>query len=466
MLNHMGTEKQLSVGDDRLLDKLCAAVESKLQPYRRVELPMLCDEIGLPRAPDDKELSKREYIRSRLEKLSQDDQVRDVAVKFASRYPVGEDGNDATYEIEELLWEAREPDVSLRVRRELASTLDRVELFTDPDAFLDVLAKLFVLDPDGVLLWNERNSLPWRIRQHVIRNPEDWSVGQLFQEIGALTCSSERFRRLIEALAGPEARPDEASQRSFVETANSGLAPHGFELIETGEVDGYSVFCFVRPGDPARGRPKNLIFASPGKPDLRFRDAVDNDIEIVTGREEVLVYDEPIRGALLWSDLQSWWARREQIEEPELAKRSLYQRLLNSLPKASPPQRLLFEAFFKRFRERVPSLPALIPEVWLHYDPKTVRQRGKEALLRQRMDYLMLLPAGVRIVLEVDGQHHYSSDGRAAPQRYAELACADRELKLCGYDVYRFGASELEGDAGRRLVALFFDELFRKHGVG
>ena len=184
MLNHMGTEKQLSVGDDRLLDKLCAAVESKLQPYRRVELPMLCDEIGLPRAPDDKELSKREYIRSRLEKLSQDDQVRDVAVKFASRYPVGEDGNDATYEIEELLWEAREPDVSLRVRRELASTLDRVELFTDPDAFLDVLAKLFVLDPDGVLLWNERNSLPWRIRQHVIRNPEDWSVGQLFQEIG------------------------------------------------------------------------------------------------------------------------------------------------------------------------------------------------------------------------------------------------------------------------------------------
>ena len=114
----------------------------------------------------------------------------------------------------------------------------------------------------------------------------------------------------------------------------------------------------------------------------------------------------------------------------------------------------------------MPSLPALIPEVWLHYDPKTVRERGKEALLRQRMDYLMLLPAGVRIVLEVDGQHHYSSGGRAAPQRYAELAYADRELKLCGYYVYRFGASELQGDAGRRLVASFFDELFRKHGIG
>ena len=466
MLNHMGPEKQLSTAPDRLLDKLCAAVESKLQPCRRVDLPVLCDEIGLPHAPDDEKLTKREYIRSRLEKLSQGDQARDVAAKFATRYPVGEYANNATYEIEELLWEAREPYVSPRVRRELASTLDRVELFTVPDTFLNVLAKLFVLDPGGVSLWDERNSLDWKIRQHVIRNPEDWSVGQLFQEIGALTCTSERFRRLIEALAGPEARPDEASQRSFVETANLKLVPHGFALVETGEVDGYPVFSFVRPGDPARGRPKNLIFASPAKPDLRFRDAVDNDIEIVTGKEEVLVYDEPIHGALLWRDLQSWWARRERIEEPGLAKRRLYQRLLNSLPKKSPPQRLLFEAFFEHFRERVPRLPTLIPEVWLHYDPKTVRERGKEALLRQRMDYLMLLPAGVRIVLEVDGQHHYSLDGRAAPQRYAELAYADRELKLCGYDVYRFGAYELQGDAGRRLVASFFDELFRKHGVG
>ena len=453
---------QLSTGPDGLLHKLCAAVESKLQPCSRVDLPLLCDEIGLPCAPDDEELTKREYIRSRLKKLSQNDQARDVAAKFAIRYPVGEYANDATYEIEELLWEAREPSVSPRVRRELASTLDRVELFTDPDGFLDALSRLFVLEPDG--FW--RCSLHSEIRQHVIRNPEDWPVGQLFQKIGALTCSSERFRRLIEALAGPEMRPDETSQRSFVETANSGLAPHGFELIETGEVDGYPVFSFVRQGDLARHRPKNLIFASPAKPDLRFRDAVDNDIEIVTGREQVLVYDEPIRGALLWGDLQSWWARRERIDEPELAKRSLYQRLLDSLPTTSPPQRLLFKAFFEHFRERVPSLPALIPEVWLHYDPKTVRQRGKEALFRQRMDYLMLLPAGVRIVLEVDGQHHYSSNGRAAPQRYAGLARADRELKLCGYDVYRFGADELQGDAGKRLVAPFFDELFRKHGIG
>lgn len=459
----MGTEDQKTTGPDRLRDMLCTAVELKLQPRLKRDLPTLCDEIGLPSAPDDRELTKREYIRRRLEKLSQDDQVRDVAARFAIRYPVRE--YDKTYEIEELLWEAREPYVSQRVRRELASTLDGVEIFSDSVGFLSALSKLFVLDPDDDLLWNERNSLEWKIRQHVIRNPEDWSVCRFFQEVGALNCSSERFRRLIEALAGHEARPDATSQRSFVECANSGLAPHGFELTETGEDDGYPVFSFVRPGDPARRRPKNLIFASPKKPDLRFRDAVDNDIEIVSGEAKVLVYDELIRGALVWRDLQDWWARRERIEEPALAKRSLYQRLLSSLPQASPPQRLLFETFFKHFGRRVPDLPALLPEVWLHYDPKTVRERGKEALLRQRMDYLMLLPAGVRVVLEVDGQHHYSSNGRAAPQRYGDLVRADRELKLCGYDVYRFGACELQGDAGERLVVSFFDLLFRKHGI-
>ena len=59
MLNHMGPEKQLSTAPDRLLHKLCAAVESKLQPCRGVDLPVLCDEIGLPHAPDDEKLTKR-----------------------------------------------------------------------------------------------------------------------------------------------------------------------------------------------------------------------------------------------------------------------------------------------------------------------------------------------------------------------------------------------------------------------
>ena len=435
--------------------------------FRRVELPTLCNQLGLPHAPDDEDLTKREYIRSRLAKLAREDRMHTskVAAEFVRQYPLGKYFNDTTYGIEELLWKAQEPHVSLRVRRELASTLDRVQLFTDSDAFLQLLGKLFVLHPDGITILDKRNSLGWKIQQHMIRNPDDWSVSQLFKELGALECSSERFRRMIEALAGPEARPDETSQRAFVNAANSVLTNHGFRLVETGEVDGYPTFTFVRPGDSTRGPPKNLIFASTVKPDLRFSDAVDNDIEIVKGEDQVLVFDRPINGPLLWSDLQAWWADSQKIREPEQAKRSLYRRLLSCLPRSSPPQRLLFETYFEHFGARVPNLPALLPEVYLHYDPRTVCERGREALFRQRMDYLMLLSAGVRIVLEVDGQHHYSSNGQPAPQRYAELVRADRELKLRGYEVYRFGASELHGSAGKRLVASFFEELFRKHGI-
>ena len=34
-------------------------------------------------------------------------------------------------------------------------------------------------------------------------------------------------------------------------------------------------------------------------------------------------------------------------------------------------------------------------------------------------------------------------DGRPIPARYAAMARADRELKLSGYEVFRFGATEL-----------------------
>jgi len=53
------------------------------------------------------------------------------------------------------------------------------------------------------------------------------------------------------------------------------------ELRETDSEGGYPVFTIVSTGGAPLGRPKNLIFASSVKPDLRFRDAVNNDIEIV-----------------------------------------------------------------------------------------------------------------------------------------------------------------------------------------
>jgi hypothetical protein len=92
---------------------------------------------------------------------------------------------------------------------------------------------------------------------------------------------------------------------------------------------GYPVFSVVSTHAAPTGRPKNLIFASPVKPDLRFRDAVNNDIEIVTNADKVLVYERPISvDGLRWRDLQSWWSETQRIVDNNRAKQTLYRRVI------------------------------------------------------------------------------------------------------------------------------------------
>ncbi|MFJ3498787.1 hypothetical protein ACIPPJ_35170, partial [Streptomyces sp. NPDC086091] len=86
-------------------------------------------------------------------------------------------------------------------------------------------------------------------------------------------------------------------------------------------------------------------------------------------------------------------------------------------------------------------------------------------LARQRMDFLLLLPNRVRVVLEVDGQQHYSTNGKASPMLYAQMVSEDRQLKLSGYEVYRFGGHELDRSNGPRVVASFFRELFGRYDI-
>jgi len=114
----------------------------------------------------------------------------------------------------------------------------------------------------------------------------------------------------------------------------------------------------------------------------------------------------------------------------------------------------------------VESIPALIPQVYLHYDPYTIKQlsNGKR-LPRQRMDFLMLLPNNKRIVLEVDGKQHYSKENQASPELYAEMVAEDRRLKLAGYEIYRFGGYELHGTNGQNILLKFFRALFHLHTV-
>ncbi len=73
--------------------------------------------------------------------------------------------------------------------------------------------------------------------------------------------------------------------------------------------------------------------------------------------------------------------------------------------------------------------PALLPQINLHYEPAI---RHRLPLPRQRTDFLLLFPDRQRIVLQVDGKHHFSKEGEPSLKVYANIVSADRELRLEG----------------------------------
>lgn len=236
--------------------------------------------------------------------------------------------------------------------------------------------------------------------------------------------------------------------------------------------DGLSGFVErYRRGGGVMGAVKNLIFAADGpKPELVLVDALNNTIKITRHAEHCLVYDRGVpAGGLSFRDLIGWWRERElldDVSDREVAL-VLHARLMASMGN-NEAEKLLFTTYATRYRSRGYDIPALVPQVYLHYDPLTLQQRGPAGspLARQRMDFLLLFSDRRRVVLEVDGRHHYATnDGRADTKRYAAMVVEDRRLRLAGYEVYRFGGKELEADGAPAMLTAFFDDLERQAGA-
>lgn len=448
-----------SAADLAILRKVLEFVPSQIsESTTHTTLAAACESLGLPTPPD--EGTKHQRASASFDALPDVGLPRVAEAVLAT----GALGARERNTVEDALWAIGE-DVSIlkRVRRGIARALDLADLVHDVGRFGGLLDRVWVLDDDPISAFvGGGRSLRERVDRHVYRNPGDWTTEELFDHLGAFDAPNKRFAVFLEGLASADVVPDEHAQRAFVDTVNRHLHQVGAELRETGEDGGYPVFSIVSLRS-TRGRPKNLIFASPEKPDIRFSDAIDNDIEIVSNADKVLVYDLPVGpGGLRWRDLQTWWKQTRNFDSDGEAKDTLYKRLRDSLPRNSPPQHTLFDLYHRVHGAQVPDLPALLPEVWLHWDPQTVRMRGKNALLNFRMDFLLLLPHGRRVVLEVDGTHHYSTDGRADPIVYARTVRGDRDLTLSGYEVFRFGAAELDNpQRARTVVEQFFHDLYR-----
>lgn len=466
---------------------LCAQIADVIAiNVKSYNVPAFCVRMGLQEKvgegdTDEAHSSKRSYVKALISDLPIST-LLDITARIHEEFP-----DDALADVLSAVKYA-DLKVSELVRRDVLKVLNSVDGLFGERPLFDVLETIFGsgLFTRSIFGSDNSHSLRGRIEQHYLRNPEDMSSEAMLIECGALSCSQERFFSLLEQVLHPSSRRDQ-SQEVLANSVSTSLSRSGFSVQVTSSDSGYPIYTVVEIRSKVHGAMKNIIFASVGeKPELVFKDAINNDVEIVKNADNVLIYDRvlPPSGALLWKNLQEWWAEKNGLQA-DAAKLGMYQRLSTAVKSASSPGEY---AIFRTFYSRYPALigedkvPALIPQVYLHYDPYTQRQRGDEKyLVRQRMDFLLILEHGVRIVIEVDGRHHYSHLNRSTPEksvadpaRYAEMAAEDRRLKLKGYEVYRFGAGEFAdvemstwsvGKNSQRLIESFFDQLLKKHRV-
>ncbi|WP_069764873.1 hypothetical protein [Streptomyces sp. LUP47B] len=441
-----------------LIDEFLAAA---YEHHRHQDLPALCERLRLPQPPPEEGHSKHQRLSASLQACP-DDGLEAVAEAVLESQPL------AAWErnrLEDVLW-LRRPHVRIpgRTRRELAREFDLSGHLNYPDRFMALLDRVWDLGDDLRGSWDQSApALRDEIQRHVIRFQEDWTTEYFFEQLHAFEAPDPRFGHFLEGLASPTTLPDEQAQRRFVDLVNKHLQPVGAQLRLEGEQDGYPLFQLVQSGQGTGRRPRNLIFATLGKPDIRFTSALDNDIEIAERSDQVLVYDRPVgKNGLLWRELLAWWQETREISDPERATWSLFDRMDSSLPAKSDGQKNLFWLYHNIYREDLSAVPALLPEIWVHWDPRTVRERGALALQNLRMDFLMLLPGNRRVVLEVDGMQHYTRKEGTLPDsaKYAATMAGDRDLKFRGYEVFRFGHDELrDRDQARPVVTEFFRTL-------
>lgn len=321
------------------------------------------------------------------------------------------------------------------------------------------------------------------IRQHMDNN-KDWPYQTLFfRYLSFLTIPDDDFAFFLEQYVRPTMRRKKWNEDTgewetipnevCVNAINKYLKDDGYELQIEGSSGDHPIYKVKDISGSITTQIKNIIFASQNKPDIVLSDAIGNEISIVGNADQCLVYDKPIAsGGLTWGELESWynsnglWISRDSDLNTCLRK---------SL--GSPVEKRFYDAYIEIKDQYEGNVPALLPQVWLYYDPKLEKQRIRKIFEHQRMDFLMLISDTKRIVIEIDGIQHYAEDNEislpgnqhahiASVSRYANMVSAQRNMTLAGYEVYRFGGKELyQEEIGKRLVKQFLKDLFIKHGV-
>lgn len=337
------------------------------------------------------------------------------------------------------------------------------------------------LSIEGKLRIDEMLSLSWNLEcipsafgynnvyedilQHMVRN-DDLNYKEMFEVVlNAIYVSDKKFIDLIQSIVHPRVRTD-IEQKTYVNELNKFLIKDEYRLVNTKFISGEAIFTIEKISKGIHGEIKNLIFAAYGiKPDIVIEDSLTNNIKIIGDEDKCLVYTLPISNeGVSWHDLVSWWNNGNEAYELNV-EQELFKRLEISLD--SEPEKLFMKTYYNNLhRLKNNKLPALIPQIYCHYDPKSAKMRNGQIYVHQRMDFLLLISNNRRVVIEIDGKQHYSVGDKASPELYSKMVEDDRKLKLYGYDVFRFGGFEFVNDSRiKNKIIEFIQDLYNYYDL-
>jgi very-short-patch-repair endonuclease len=472
---------------DRVNDEIESIKEKIAKTISSLEtgatIPDVCFKLGFPKI-DSAGLSKYSYLQQVLNTINHETLINGANL-FVNDYPGNRskpDKADIECVRDSLLWIATKgiQQISNLTRIRIAESIEGISFWGRKninDFFKDTIPnyrnslQTIGTDKGNHLYYDYYNVLDIFPLQSSKPHENKWiqtSILEILQSYNISKWPDQRFIYFVERMIHPEIQLQE-TQEILVSLINPILQEDGYSIYQDCLLSGLPVYRIKKNISGVSGSPKYIIFASVGKkPDIIISDTINMDIRVLTNENLCLVYDQPPTNSdLTWDMLVQWWGKKTGSNTKEnTIRQDLGNRLRSSLQEG--PEKLFFDTYFKHFLPLYKSnLPALLPQVYLHYDPRSKNERGFPVLNRQRMDFLMLLRNSSRIVIEIDGRQHYSdAEGKALPKLYAKTMEEDRRIKLLGYEVFRFGGAEFVNiENVKNPIITFFEDLFSYHDI-
>lgn len=438
-------------------DELKVIIANALAEYKAYQLPDICPRYGIfPDESLDPMNSKRIYVQSGLDKCNSDE-IGKIAKKVMERL----NDKDLTKQMEPFFGDSM-LKFSFITRRKLAEFLDGMSNMEGKMKLSEFLSPIWDMEKTYVIFGKTVGEI---IEEEVKKEKKKTYKELLIEDLHIKYISDEDFKQFLERLTNPEVR-EGVDQKRYVESINKIIKNDGYELQVDEIISDLPKYKVIQISK-VKSELKNLIFASIGKkPDIVIDDSIANDLKILGDMDDCLLYNFVYRAdGLRWNELVEWW-KKERLLSDDKAEKNLYVRLHKSLD--SDIEKVFFKEYFNKYKGRSErNFPALLPQVYLHYDPYSKSYRkNKIEYTHQRMDFLLLLPNGVRVVIELDGKQHYAEGDVASPKLYAKMVQDDRKLQLKGYEVYRFGGYEFHNNENiGQDISSFFDRLYEKYEI-